>query len=180
MKTPQCFLLVLVLALGVLSNSCDSSTSVQQSACGDPNLHERKRSFILGDELIDFDSLKAFSYHIYTSWDWLKSAFTIEFGTWGGSPDVELTLKFSKYESGVYFWEDRTRDSTDYGCQLRIDSLGHSITYRSISGVTNLRVYDSPDREPDSIFATFCGKVKDDNGNIFEVSDGKFYYVYPE
>lgn len=184
MKTTQSFLLVLVVTLGVLFNSCDSSTSsTQPTICGDPSLHLQKICFMLNGTSYDFDSLASAGSSTMKSFDgWFdKTDFTIEFTAYSRELECIVTLKIPKYRTGVYRWENRNIDSNGYGIQINLDSTpGLRLKHRSMSGNTNIIVFDAPNDGRDSLFGTFCGTVKDNTGNILEITDGRFYSIDAE
>jgi hypothetical protein len=169
-------LIILLVVLNTFT-SCDSTTSPGQSPCGDPSPHLQKISLVLDGKLYDFDSLPGFVYSIEKRWSSFTSEFTVKYTRFGDGPEYSLLLKLPMYKTGLYGWSDRSIDSNAFGFQFDIDSLpmAKRRSYRSVVGSTNVIVYDSQGN--DSLFSTFCGKVRDDSGAILELTDGMCYFI---
>lgn len=163
---------LLLITASFLFVSCDSNTSSQQQAvCSDPSLRSREVSFTLNGRRYNEANLFPYGSIIFFSSNGVK--VSVAYGGFAGDSlgNFSMELSWPQLRSGIYYWGDRTQDSNATGCTLTFDSSTHRYRYRSVSGITNVLVYSH-----DSLFGTFCGKVKTDAGELVEIADGKFYF----
>lgn len=162
-----------MLPLFFVFSGCESDTSSSnQVPCGDPSLRVSGISFTLNGIRYN-DSISYGSSMLHTRG---FSKVSLKYFWSGPGPDTirnfYLNLSWPHYRSGIYPWDDRSSDSSAYGCTIYIDGTPSSNTYNSVSGSTNVLLI--PGSERDSIFGTFCGRMKNDRGEVMEVTDGRF------
>jgi len=90
---------------------------------------------------------------------------------------VYLRLTTPSNATGSYPWSDLNVDSNASGCLLRLSNMSgkKTVTYRSISGNTSIKLFQQNPPLWDSLFTSYCGNLKDSLGNVVTLTKGKFY-----
>lgn len=126
---------------------------------------------ILGTRMIELTAARGtytYSDHIF------------QFSSGVDTLNLLLQLRIPNIASGSYTWGNRSLDSNAMGCSLVISrNYGSSPhLYKSISGGTNMLLFQTHPVLWDSIFASYCGTLKDSLGNIVTITNGTFYIAH--
>ena len=162
------YLAILVL---IMFLACESETTPpNQESCGDPSDRIMRVSFTLDGRNYDLDSFESLfgSNNFRTNGDTTYADYHRE----TNSLYYQLKLAWPANDTSATFsWQNSTKYLEGYGCFITTDSLLEKRRFMPTNGSTTIAMYG------DTIFGTFCGKLKDSLGGTHDLSNGRFYYI---
>ena len=176
-----------VTVVGLLSlSSCskDNPSSSDTNGACNPAAAVRRNAFTIDGNgysniILNLDTIGSSQSTILRStgsvytYDKLIFSLTLNNDTVG----LLLHLRFPSISSGSYSWADRSRDTSAMGCSVVLYHLDGSIfhSYNSVSGGTNMKLFQTNPVAWDSMFSSYCGTLKDSLGNTITLTNGTFY-----